>query len=88
MAKQYEMARLDEAREGAVIQVVDPAVVPERKSKPKRALVAVLSALAVGFVLLLYAFARESLRKGTSDPEASGKLSRIASGIRRLYSGR
>ena len=88
MAKQYEMARLDEAREGAVIQVVDPAVVPEWKSKPKRALIAVLTTLATGFALLLFVFVRESLRKGESDPEASGKLSRIASGFRRLYSGR
>ena len=28
MAKQYELARLDEAREGALIQVIDSAVVP------------------------------------------------------------
>jgi uncharacterized protein involved in exopolysaccharide biosynthesis len=88
MAKQYEMARLDEAREGAVIQVVDVAVVPEKKSKPKRALVAVLAALAAGFLLLLYVFVRESLRKGESDPEASGKLNRITSGFRRLYAGK
>lgn len=85
MAKQYEMARLDEAREGAVIQVVDAAVVPEWKSKPKRAQIAVLTTLSAGFVLLLFVFVRESLRKGTSDPEASGKLGRITAGFRGLY---
>ncbi len=87
MAKQYELARLDEAREGAVIQVVDPAVVPERKSKPKRALIAVLTSLVAGFALLLFVFVRASLRKGEADPEASGKLARIGSGFRRLYTG-
>ncbi len=83
MAKQYEMARLDEAREGAVIQVVDPAVVPERKSKPKRALLAVLTTLVAGFVLLLFVFMRQSLRNAEKDPEASGKLARIAALFRR-----
>jgi uncharacterized protein involved in exopolysaccharide biosynthesis len=50
MAKQHDMARLDEAREGAVIQVIDPALVPEWKSKPKRAHIAVLTALAAGSI--------------------------------------
>ncbi len=84
MAKQYEMARLDEAREGAVIQVIDPAVVPERKSKPKRALVAVLSALVAGFLLLLYVFVRQSLRNAMTDPESSRKLGLVAAGFRRI----
>lgn len=88
MAKQYELARLDEAREGALIQVVDPAVIPERKSKPKRALVAILTTLAAGFVLLLFVFIRESLRKGRNDPEVAGKLARIGSGFRRLYAAK
>ena len=39
-AKQYEMAHVDESREGAVIQVLDVAQPPERKSKPKKALIA------------------------------------------------
>lgn len=38
MAKQYEIARVDESREGALIQVVDIAKPAERKSKPSRAL--------------------------------------------------
>ena len=87
MAKQYELARLDEAREGAVIQVVDPAVAPERKSKPKRALIAVLTTFTTGCALLLFVFVRESLRKGQANPEASGKLARIGSSFRRLYKG-
>jgi uncharacterized protein involved in exopolysaccharide biosynthesis len=46
IAKQYELARLDEAREGNLVQVLDAAVVPERKSKPHRALIAGLLAQA------------------------------------------
>jgi uncharacterized protein involved in exopolysaccharide biosynthesis len=36
-AKQYELARMDESREGALIQVVDAAQIPDKRSKPKRA---------------------------------------------------
>jgi uncharacterized protein involved in exopolysaccharide biosynthesis len=35
LAKQFEAAKLDEAKSAAVIQVVDPAIEPDRKSSPK-----------------------------------------------------
>lgn len=54
LARQYELARVDESREGALVQVVDVATPPERKSRPKRALVAVLT--SIGAFLLLCAF--------------------------------
>ncbi|MEY4907302.1 MAG: hypothetical protein RL260_1020 [Pseudomonadota bacterium] len=54
-AKQFELARADEGREGALIQVVDVAQAPERKSKPQRALLALGAALLVGFVLAVRA---------------------------------
>lgn len=71
-AKQYELARIDEAREGAVIQVVDVAVPPERKSKPKKAMIATLATLATGFAMLLFVFIRHALR-GTMANQASAK---------------
>ena len=73
-SKQYVLAKVDEAREGAVIQVVDKAVPPERKSKPKKGLVAVLSTLAGGFLLLLFVFIRHSLRQAQGDSETARKL--------------
>lgn len=62
-AKQYEMARVDESREGAVIQVVDTAVVPERKSKPKMGITFGITTLTLFFALLLYVFIRQTLRR-------------------------
>ena len=50
-ARQYELARVDESREGALVQVVDPATPPEKKSKPKRSLFTAGAALA-GLLLL------------------------------------
>jgi len=77
MAKQYEMARLDEAREGSVIQVLDPAQPPEQRSSPKRALMAVVATLAAGFALLLFVFVRQALRSASLDPTSAAKLNAI-----------
>lgn len=54
-AKQFEMARLDESREGALIQVVDVATAPDRKTKPKRGLIALGVAALAGVLLSLRA---------------------------------
>lgn len=82
-AKQFEMAKLDEAREGATIQVVDAAQPPERKSKPKKALIAVLATLASGFALLLFVFVRQALRNGAQDEETAQKLQALRASWRR-----
>jgi uncharacterized protein involved in exopolysaccharide biosynthesis len=58
LSKQYELAKLDEAKGAVVIQVIDRAVPPERKAGPHRALIVLLAAgtgffLAVLIVLFL-----------------------------------
>ncbi len=45
LAKQYEAARLDEAKAAPMIQVIDSAVVPERKSWPPRLLIVFISSM-------------------------------------------
>jgi capsule polysaccharide export protein KpsE/RkpR len=82
-AKQYEMARVDESREGAVIQVVDTAQPPERKSKPKKALIAMMTTLAVGFALLLFIFVRQALRGAAQTPDSAEKMTRLRLAFRR-----
>jgi uncharacterized protein involved in exopolysaccharide biosynthesis len=76
-AKQYEIARIDESRDGAVIQVLDPAQPPERKSKPKKAQMAMITTLAVGFALLLFVFIRQALCGASQTPESAEKLNRL-----------
>jgi uncharacterized protein involved in exopolysaccharide biosynthesis len=61
-ARQYEAARVDEAREGVLIQVVDAATPPERKSRPKRAVVATVAALATLLLLVVGLILRDRLR--------------------------
>lgn len=75
--RQLEMARVDESREGAVIQVIDVAQKPERKSKPQKANIAVLATLGAGVFLLLFVFIRHAMRSATQDPAHAAKLLRL-----------
>lgn len=77
LARQFEVAKLDEAKEGALIQVVDPALVPDRRSFPKRGLIvlgAIVAGLFVGAFLALFAAGLERLM---DDPENSVKLQQL-----------
>ena len=62
MSKQYELARVDESREGALIQVVDVAQPAELKSKPKRAFIGAGAALAVVISMALWFVIRDRRR--------------------------
>jgi tyrosine-protein kinase Etk/Wzc len=76
-SKQFEIAKVDESREGAVIQILDAAQPPERKSKPKKALIAMIATLAAGFVLLLFVFIRRAFKNAGKDQESANKLNHL-----------
>ena len=84
-SKQYELARVDEAREGAVIQVIDPAQPPEFKSKPKKAKIAIIATFASGLVLLLFVLMRKALENAGKDPESALKLVQLKNSWRRVF---
>jgi tyrosine-protein kinase Etk/Wzc len=74
LIKQYDAARLDESKDAAIIQVVEPAIVPDRRSSPKRALILLLSmagGLVVGCFLALVGCWKVSLQ---SDPRVAQQL--------------
>ncbi len=54
MAKQYELAKVDEGREGALVQVVDLAEPAEKKHQPKRFMITLRSALGAGLAMCLW----------------------------------
>lgn len=61
LTKQYEMAALDEAKDVAGLQVIQYARVPDRKIKPKRKLLILLSTFAAAFICTIYVFIREKV---------------------------
>ena len=61
LAKQYELAKIDEAKDATIVQVMDKAVEPDRKSKPKRALIVVLFTIVGLLAALLGVLVREAM---------------------------
>ena len=75
LARQFEVAKLDEAKEGAVIQVIDPAVPPDRRSFPKRSLIALGATVAGLFIGIFLALFQAGFQRLKDDPESTQKLS-------------
>jgi tyrosine-protein kinase Etk/Wzc len=75
LARQFELAKLDEAKQGALIQVVDPAIPPDKRSFPKRGLI-VIGATILGFLIgVLVTFLQTGLQQMKQDLETALKLS-------------
>lgn len=68
LAKQYELAKLDEAKDSAIIQVLDKAIEPEHKSKPNRRTIVLLTAAVAGFIAVLLAFLKDALDRSSGNP--------------------
>ncbi|HEX4487326.1 MAG TPA: GNVR domain-containing protein [Terriglobales bacterium] len=77
LAKQLEAARLDEAKNAALIQVLDRAEAPDRKSGPNRALITLLGGLTGFGAGLLSIAARQRLNHWGLDPEICARLENI-----------
>ena len=58
-------------------QLVQPLTLPEKAVSPKKGLITVGATLASGFLLLLFVFVRNSLRRAEADPASAAKLARI-----------
>jgi uncharacterized protein involved in exopolysaccharide biosynthesis len=83
LMKQYEAAKLDEAKEAAVIQVVEPGIEPERKSSPHRMQIVLLSTMG-GFLLscfLTWALWWRGVAR--ADPETAAAIQNLRCALRR-----
>jgi tyrosine-protein kinase Etk/Wzc len=70
LIKQYDAARLDESKEAAIIQIVEPAIEPDRKSSPKRALITATALLAGLFIGCIAAIVQWWMTLMKLDPNA------------------
>jgi tyrosine-protein kinase Etk/Wzc len=77
LAKEYEVAKLDEAREGAIVQVVDPAVPPDTKSSPHRTLIVLGATIVAFFVAVFWVWMRKNLDNAFALPENRQRLRTI-----------
>ncbi len=71
LLRQYESAKLDEARSAPLMQVVDYAVVPDTKSGPARTALTILAFIVGGMVGMIWVVVREGLRRQSGFQKSS-----------------
>lgn len=82
LAKQLEAARIDEAKNAVVIQVVDRAVEPERKSSPRRLLIVAVTAISASLLACLAILIGEAIRRKQLDPNESARFAQLGHYLR------
>ena len=74
MTQQVVASKLDAAKDSRSLQVVDRAVLPEKKSKPKRALIVALVTFFTLFVGILGVFFKDAAERSRKNPEQTERM--------------
>jgi uncharacterized protein involved in exopolysaccharide biosynthesis len=74
LVKQYEFAKVDESKDGPLVQVIDAATPPERRSSPKRTNLVLMSTTAGLFLGIALAFIRQRFLNAQESLEGREKL--------------
>ncbi len=74
LLRQYETAKIREAQDPVVIQLLSPPTIPEIRSKPQRKKIVVLATLLGGFLAVFAAFTRHFLSLSAKDPQVGSKI--------------
>lgn len=82
LAKQFEIAKIDEARDTSIVQVLDRAIEPEKKSRPHRSRIVIVTAVLAFLATLLIAFLRDLRERVRGDPEQARKLETLGNLLR------
>ena len=82
LSKQYEIARLDEAKDASIVQVLDKALVPERKFKPKRLLLTLAAAMLALFAAIVWALLADAKARILMDPDNMRRAQALRAALR------
>lgn len=74
---QFQAAKIDEARDAAVIQVIEKAVPPEKRAWPKRRNMVILAIISGFFVSIALAFFMEYMERVSGNPEYREKVAKL-----------
>ncbi|OQX96619.1 hypothetical protein B6I21_00500 [candidate division KSB1 bacterium 4572_119] len=87
--QQYYHAKIQEARDTPTIEVLDIAVVPETRSKPKRKLLVLVGGFLAIMFNIFWVFAKDFYEKLKSDPTSSHKTNNIVNSLKSdFFSGK
>ena len=82
IAKQFEMAKLDEARQGSIVQVIDVAVAPDKRSFPRRTLTVALAAICGFFLVCGWCLFAVKVRRLEAEPAERRRLEALRATFR------
>jgi tyrosine-protein kinase Etk/Wzc len=88
LIRQYDAARLDESKEPTIIQVMEPAIEPDRKSSPKRTQIVLLLTAAGFLISCLSALVLWWLKVAHAEPQLAWQLNNLKEALRNSRSGR
>jgi uncharacterized protein involved in exopolysaccharide biosynthesis len=74
LAKQYEAAKIDEARDTLFVQQLDKALRPEKHSWPKRFVVVLVATILALLLAIMAAFYMENIERANEDPQFAAGL--------------
>jgi tyrosine-protein kinase Etk/Wzc len=82
LGKQLEAARIDEAKDAIIVQVVDKAVVPETKSSPRRTLIVLVTTVLAFVLSCVGVLLMQSLRHRQEDPSERARLAQLRQSLK------
>jgi capsule polysaccharide export protein KpsE/RkpR len=82
LASQFELAKLDEAKQGAVFQTIDVAVAPDKRSYPHRSITVILFTLLAFAVACSAVWVQAAWNALRLDPEDGPKVSKLLATLR------
>jgi tyrosine-protein kinase Etk/Wzc len=88
LAKQFELAKIDEAKDASMIQVLDKAIPAEQRYKPKRSLIVLALAFAGLVVGMLLAFMKHGYDSSRQNPASRQRWEQLSAALRRDPKGR
>jgi len=74
LAKQYEAAKIDEARDTLFVQQLDKALRPEKHSWPKRFILVLVAAILALLLAIMSASYLENIERAKEDPQFAARL--------------
>jgi tyrosine-protein kinase Etk/Wzc len=82
LASQYQLAKLDEAKQGAVFQIIDYAAPPDKRSFPQRAVLVVVFTLLAFLIACFAVWVGAAYEALSEDPEDGPRLSALLASLR------
>jgi len=81
LLRQYETAKIREAQDPVVIQLLSLPTVPEIRSKPERKKIVILATFAGGFLSLIFALIKHFMSLSARDPLVSSKIGYVKNAL-------